>query len=49
MCYYGDMRLKWAGNVLHMGIKRKAYTALVWIREGKGPLGTLRGRRIILK
>jgi hypothetical protein len=39
-------RTRWAGNVVHMGMKRNAYTALVGIRERNRPP---KEERIILK
>jgi hypothetical protein len=32
-------RLRWAGHVARMGVRRNAYRILVRIQEGKRPLG----------
>jgi len=37
-------RIRWAGNVAHMGEKRGVYRVLVGKPEGKRPLGRCRRR-----
>jgi hypothetical protein len=37
-------RIRWAGNVAHMGEKRDVYRVLVGKPEGKRPLGRRRRR-----
>jgi hypothetical protein len=39
-----SMRLRWAGHVSRMGVKRNAYRILVGKPEGKRPLGRPRRR-----
>jgi len=38
-------RMKWAGHITHMGVRRDAYRGLVGKPEGKRPLGRPRHRR----
>jgi hypothetical protein len=33
------IRIRWAGHVAHMGLKRIVYRVLVWKHQGKTPLG----------
>jgi hypothetical protein len=37
-------RMRWAGHVTRMGLRRGAYRVLVGKREGKRPLGRPRSR-----
>ena len=37
-------RMRWAGHVAVMGVRRGVYRVLVWKSEGKRPLGRLRCR-----
>jgi hypothetical protein len=38
-------RMRWAGNVAHMGTMSNAYTVLIGKSEGERPLGRPRRRR----